>query len=73
MANAAAGSVAAAVRTSANNAAVDGVAGASADAPAALANDSNSWTCGSGDPSSSDRFASTNVARTAFGQRRRDR
>ncbi len=59
MASAAAGSVAAAVRTSASSAAVEGVAGASGAAPAALANDSNSWTCGSGEPSSSDRFAST--------------
>ena len=73
MASAAAGSVAAAVRTSANSAAVEGVAGASGAAPAALANDSNSWTCGSGKPSSSERFASTNVAGAPFGQRRRDR
>ena len=60
IASAAAGSVAAAVRTSAKRAAVEGVAGALGAAPATRAKDSNRCTCGSGEPSSSERLASTN-------------
>ncbi len=59
MASAAAESFAAAVRMSASSAAVEGVAAASGAAPAASAKDSKSSAWGSGDPSSSARFAST--------------
>ena len=59
MASAATGSFDAVVRTTASKAAVEGVAGASGAAPAATAKVSKSSTWGSGEPSSSARFAST--------------
>ena len=69
MASAAAGSFDAVVRTTASSAAVDGVARASGAAPAASAKDSKSSACGSGDPSSSARFASTSVTCSPSRQR----